>query len=428
MWLLYRVLLVLAHPFVRLRLYWRGRRMPAYRERVGERFGRLPTEIPSGVVWVHAVSAGEVAAAAPLIQRLRHELDPAGPGVLVTTMTPTGSAAVRRLFSETVAHCYAPYDFHGAVQRFVERTRPRALLLIETELWPNLIRATAASGAPVLLLNARLSERSARGYRRVGCLTRDLLRRVDWIGAQFQADADRFIALGAASERVTVTGSLKFEQSLDDAAGADVELIERWLGDRPRWIAGSTHAGEDDVVLAAHRSLLQRHPSAMLLLAPRHPERFDAVARLAGEFRIARMSELTVEGDFAAADAESAQVLLIDSMGVLRDLYAIAQIAFVGGSLVDRGGHNPIEPAAVGVPVLMGPSRFNFGVVVESFVAADCLWEVCDAQSLAQRVRASFEDRHATRAAGERARAVVLDGAGALDRQLARVMSALEGC
>ena len=435
MWLLYRALLALAVPFVLLRLYWRGRRAPGYRQRVGERFGRLPPDVPSGAIWVHAVSAGEVAAAAPLIERLLEMNDSP---VLVTTMTPTGSEAVARLFGERVAHCYAPYDFCRSVARFVARTRPRALLLIETELWPNLIRQTRGTGAPVLLLNARLSARSARGYGRIRGFTQDVLSRIDWIAAQFQADADRFVQLGARRERVAVTGSLKFDQPAASPVAAEfvASLRKRLIGQRPVWIAGSTHPGEDETILAAHRLLRVDYPEALLMLAPRHPERFEAVAALADDLHLARLStiedvienqEIDSQNDGADADISSRPgVLLVDEMGRLRELFPLARMAFVGGSLVERGGHNPIEPAAVGVPIVMGPSRFNFAGVVEPFVAADCLWEVRDARSLHQALVEGFSDDAMLATAGARARAVVGASAGALERQYRGVMAVLE--
>jgi len=426
---LYRLLLLLVRPFVRLRLAWRARSAPAYANRVPERYGHVPSGVPRNVVWVHTVSAGETIAAAPLIQGLVSALGREKVSVLVTTMTPTGSAEVERLFGASVAHCYAPYDFPDAVRRFIDRVQPRALILMETELWPNLIEQTAATNAPVMLVNARMSERSARGYARIGGLTTPLLRKLSWIACQFESDASRFRDLGASGAQVEVTGSIKFDAAQQTVTSEQTallgELSERLqLGGRPVWIAGSTHAGEDDLMLAAHKLLRAELPDACLLLVPRHPERFAAVAELsARSFASVRLSELQQQG----RDPATSAVLVADVMGLLGPLYGLAGVAFVGGSMVDAGGHNPIEPAAVGVPVLMGPYRHNFVGVSELLSTADALTEVADSTELAHALLRLLNDDSARLAQGERARGLVAEQAGATDYLLARLAGVITG-
>ncbi|MBX3707238.1 MAG: lipid IV(A) 3-deoxy-D-manno-octulosonic acid transferase [Pseudomonadales bacterium] len=409
MWpLLYRLLLWLAYPVVRLRLVLRARREPAYAERIPERFGHAPADIPRGCVWFHTVSAGETIAAAPLIA----ELVRAWPQLpfLVTTMTPAGSAEVHARLGGRVHHCYAPYDFPRGVRRFFDRLEPRVLILMETELWPNLIATAAARGVPVVLVNARLSARSARGYARVAGLTRRMLATIDRLACQFPEHVERFCALGAPADRVVALGSVKFDARLPADHAARVAALEaRWrFADQPVWIAGSTHPGEEERILAAHRAVRASHPGARLILVPRHPVRAEEVhARC-------RAAGFTV-GRHAIADPAdaSADVVLVDAMGVLLDYYGRAGVAFVGGSLVDQGGHNPIEPALLGVPVVMGPNVFNFADVVERFRAAGCLRLVADADDLAGAIRAWFDDPEGRRATGLRARAVVAANAGA---------------
>jgi 3-deoxy-D-manno-octulosonic-acid transferase len=407
----YQLLLVLAWPWVRLRLRWRARREPEYGARIGERFGRVPAEVPAGCVWFHTVSAGETIAAAPLVAALAAAF-PDQP-VLVTTMTPTGSAQVRARLGDRVHHCYAPYDFPWAVRRFYDRVRPRLLVLMETELWPNLIGAAAAGGVPVMLVNARLSARSARGYQHLGSLARDMLGRLRWIACQYPDHARRFVDLGAAPERVLTYGNVKFDLALPCDHAERVRALRDHLGmtGPPVWIAGSTHVGEEARALAAHRRVLEQHPAARLILVPRHPARADSVAALCREagFSVARRSAP------GPADA-GADILLGDTMGELLYLYGLADVAFVGGSFADVGGHNPIEPALCGRPVLMGPVTRNFDDVVAAFLDAGCLRIVADGAELGHAVRLWLADPTERAALGARARQVVADNAGASER------------
>lgn len=406
---LYSLLTTLALPAVWLRLRVRGFGAAAYRDRRGERFGQLPDDLPRGAIWFHTVSAGETIAAAPLIESLRERF-PHIP-FLVTTMTPTGSEQVRRLLPG-VAHCYAPYDFPWAVRRFLDRIGPRLLVLMETELWPNLVRATSARGVGVVLANARLSARSARGYRAIGGLTRPMLAAIDHIACQQAEHRQRFIDLGARPEHVSVLGNIKFDLVFPEDLEYRTEALRAHLalGAGPAWIGASTHEGEEAVLLDAHRRLLQAHSDLVLLLVPRHPERFDAVAQLAAAqgFTVARRT--------ARGGDERAQVVIGDTMGELVFMYGLVDVAFVGGSLVDRGGHNPIEAAAWGVPILMGPSVFNFDHVVALFERAGSLERVVDAGQVAAQVGRWLDDSALRTRAGTAGREVVVANRGARAR------------
>lgn len=411
---LYSLLLQLALPLILLRLAWRARRAPAYRQRVGERFAFGLPALRLGGIWVHAVSVGESIAAVPLIRALqaRHPELP----ITVTCMTPTGSERIRALFGDRVQHCYLPYDLPWAASRFLDQLQPRLAVIMETELWPNHVRQCARRGIPVALANGRLSARSARGYGRFPGLTGPMLAELSWLAVQTAAEAERFRALGARPETVAVTGSIKFDLAVDPELPARAAALRvQWgAADRPVWIAASTHAGEDEIVLAAHRQLLARFPAALLILVPRHPERFDAVFELCR-----RQGFATVRRSGGSAVGARDAVLLGDSMGELQFLYALADCAFVGGSLVQNGGHNLLEPAALGKPVLSGPHLFNFLEIAARLREAGALREAGDAAALATEVARLWADPACAGDMGRAALAVLQANRGALEQLLA---------
>lgn len=419
---LYSLLFHLGLPLVALRLFLRGRKAPAYRQRIAERFARQLPAMRQGGIWVHAVSVGESIAAAPMVRALLKQY-PDLP-VTLTCMTPTGSERIRALFGNEprVQHCYLPYDLPWAAGRFLDHVRPRLGIIMETELWPNHIHQCAKRGIPVALANARLSERSARGYARFAGLTRPMLEDMSLIAVQTETEAARFRSLGARPECVQVTGSIKFDLKVDDQLLPRAhQLREQWgASQRPVWIAASTHEGEDALILDAHRQLLQVHGDALLILVPRHPERFNAVHALCAE------QFATVRRSAGEPVADTTQVLLGDTMGELLFLYALADIAFVGGSLVPTGGHNPLEPAALALPVLMGPHVFNFLEIGAMLREAGALQQVDDAQGLTEAVRRLIELPQDARRMGEAGRAVMQANQGALQRLLdglARLLS-----
>ncbi|ALI01957.1 3-deoxy-D-manno-octulosonic acid transferase [Pseudomonas sp. FW306-02-F02-AA] len=412
---LYTALFYLGLPLVAIRLWLRSRKAPAYAKRIGERFSiGLPVMKPGGI-WVHAVSVGESIAAAPMIRGLL-ERYPQLP-ITVTCMTPTGSERIHAMFANEprIQHCYLPYDLPCAAARFLDRVQPKLAVIMETELWPNHIHQCAKRGIPVALANARLSERSAKGYGRFGKLTQPMLAEMSLFAVQTEAEAERFRQLGARAETVEVTGSIKFDLRIDpQLLQRAAELRQQWQAvERPVWIAASTHEGEDEVVLAAHRQLLASHPDALLILVPRHPERFNPVFELCQQqgFNTIRRST----GEMVSA---STSVLLGDTMGELLFLYALADSAFVGGSLVPNGGHNLLEPAALAKPVLSGPHLFNFLEIATLMRSAKALQEVDDAQGLALAVQRLFELPRDAQRMAEAGLNVMRANQGALQRLL----------
>jgi 3-deoxy-D-manno-octulosonic-acid transferase len=411
---LYTLLFHLGLPLVFARLLWRARQASAYAGRIAERFGfGLPPLRPHGL-WVHAVSVGESIAAAPMIRELMARY-PHLP-MTVTCMTPTGSERIRALFGDQVQHCYLPYDLPWAMGRFLARLQPSLAVVVETELWPNLIHQCAQRRIPVALANGRLSERSARGYARFAKLTAPMLAEMDWLAVQTEVEAERFRRLGARPERVEVTGSIKFDLQIDPQLLARAAALRAEWGthQRPVWIAASTHAGEDEQLLVAHRQLLTEQPDALLILVPRHPERFSAMFELCRSQGFSTCRRSSGEPVSAAT-----QVLLGDTMGELLFLYALADLAFVGGSLVPNGGHNLLEPAALGKPVLSGPHLFNFLEISQQLDAAGDLLRVEDGAQLASALARLFAEPATAAAMGEAGRAVLKANQGALERLLA---------
>ena len=408
----YRLLLWLIFPFLWFRLWWRGRRTPGQRDRWAERLGWCEPPRESGGIWLHAVSVGEVNTAALLVRELQRRGVSAF--ITLTTTTVTGRERGTALLGDAVHHVHAPYDYPSAIARFLGHVRPRLAIFVETELWPNTLDACHALDIPTLLANARLSARSARGYGRLGNFGIRVLLSLDAIACQFDATAQRFRELGVNPARLNVTGSMKFDftpaLTLGDASRAT------WsFADRPVWIAGSTHAGEERVVLDAHRRVLGAVPNCLLILVPRHPER--AVDLSGSALRVVLRSG-------GIAPKLDTQVFIGDVMGELLLLYSLAQVAFVGGSLIPRGGQNPIEPAALGLPVLMGPSDFNFTEVVAALASAGALERIAsnDAKAMTTAVALSDAVLRLLANPGERsrrgfaARAVVATHAGATKR------------
>ncbi|MGN4048900.1 lipid IV(A) 3-deoxy-D-manno-octulosonic acid transferase [Pseudomonas sp. SM4] len=412
---LYTALFYLGLPLVAIRLWLRARKAPAYAKRIGERFSYgMPTLQPGGI-WVHAVSVGESIAAAPMIRALLQRY-PQLP-ITVTCMTPTGSERIQALFANEprIQHCYLPYDLPCAAARFLDRAQPKLAVIMETELWPNHIHQCAKRGIPVALANGRLSERSARGYGRFRKLTAPMLAEMSFFAIQTETEAQRFRELGARPETVEVTGSIKFDLTIDPALlQRAAELRGQWQAlERPVWIAASTHEGEDEVVLDAHRRLLANHPDALLILVPRHPERFNSVFELCQREGFSTVRRSTG----ANVDAQTS-VLLGDTMGELLFLYALADSAFVGGSLVANGGHNLLEPAALAKPVLSGPHLFNFLDIAAQLREAGALAEVDDAEGLAVEVQRLFELPRDAQRMAEAGLAVMRRNQGALQRLL----------
>ena len=378
--LLYSALLYLLLPFILLRLLIRGRKAPAYLNRWAERIAYYKGPQTGSVIWFHTVSVGEAEAAFPLINQLA-ELYPASE-ILVTTTTPTGSARVKAFLGHRVQHVYLPYDTPGAMRRFYRRFKPRIGVILETEIWPNMLHQAKQHGVPTLIVNARLSENSAKAYARFASFTRQTLADITQVCAQTELSAERFIALGLAPEKVSVPGNIKFDMRLPANLSEQAEVIRRdWFQQRPSWIAASTHDGEDGKILDAFAELKQEFANSLLVLVPRHPERFDAVAKLCEK----RGYSVTRRSEHRGARVSS-DVFLLDSLGELRLYYGTVDVAFVGGSLVPTGGHNMLEPAALAVPVLFGPYVHNFMDISQRLLEQQAATQVADQQQLASQL------------------------------------------
>lgn len=408
---LYSFLWYLLLPFLFLRLWLRGRKAPAYRLRWKERmaWGYRPGTLKNSL-WVHAVSVGETLAAAPLIERLLADY-PDVP-LLVTTTTPTGSERVQALFGDRVTHVYCPWELPTALTRFMRAFDPQLVIVLETELWPNLCAAVKRHGAKLMLMNGRLSEKSYQGYGKLPRLIRPMMARFDALAVQTRVEAERYMALGARPERVYPIGSVKFDMTLDTAVKQAASQLRASFGDRPVWIAASTHPGEDAPVLAAHKTLRAQKPDALLILVPRHPERFDGVA---DQVREAGLSVARRSQQEPAADAA---VYLADTMGELLMLFGACDVAFVGGSLVPVGGHNLLEPAAWEKPVLTGPHLHNFTAIAQLLDEAGGLSVVDSGEALADKLQALMSDPDQCARQGQAAAAVVEANRGALEKGL----------
>ncbi len=407
---IYSLLFYTLTPLVLARMAWRGRRESGYSQRWWERFAYYrDTDTRQNVIWFHAVSVGESEAAFPLIRAVSKRF-PEVP-ILVTTTTPTGSARVKAVLADNVAHVYLPYDLPDAVARFLDHFHPRLAVVMETEIWPNLFHACAVRGIPVSIVNARLSERSAKAYARIGGFTRETLSAVGLVAAQTEADANRFLGLGAKREAVTVTGNIKYDLELPKGYFQQALVLRETLfGKRPVWIAASTHEGEEALVLRGFATLRAQHPELLLVLVPRHPPRFDKVADLclAEGLKLSRRS--------LGENAVNADVFLLDTLGELRLFYAASDIAFVGGSLVPVGGHNVLEPALAGLPVVFGTHMFNFEEAARRLIGAGGATEVGDANELAKRVGELLQEPGRRAHMGECGRLFVEAGRGALGR------------
>lgn len=410
--LLYRLVMTILAPLAFAVPLCRGLRDRRHWSGLRERFGWGPYAAGAPGIWLHAVSLGEVGAAAVLVRALRTR-HPDIPLVL-STATLTGRMRAQALFAGEIDIRYLPYDTPRSVARFLARIRPRLALIMETELWPSLLEECRRRGIPVVFASARLTQRSVSRYRRLGTLISGALAGNTLVAAQTAQDAERFIAIGAERGRTRVIGNLKFDMQLGGAIlDEGRELRARYLGPRPVWVAGSTHGGEEELLLDAHAALSAEIGDALLVLVPRHPQRFDGVAGL-----LARRGMRFERRSLAAAVRPDSQVLLLDSVGELAAMYAAADAAFVGGSLVPVGGHNLLEPAALGIPVITGPYNANGGDVARLLMQAGGAVQVADAAALGAELRRLFADPDLRRRAGARGREFVEAHRGSVGRLL----------
>ncbi|MBW8186141.1 lipid IV(A) 3-deoxy-D-manno-octulosonic acid transferase [Shewanella nanhaiensis] len=407
---LYSILLYLLLPLLVLYLAFRAIKSPGYRGRWGERFGLA--KLKQSDLLIHSVSMGETLAAIPLIKAVQQQYPQMS--ITVTTTSPTGSAEVVKALGTSVQHCYLPFDISMCVKRFLKQVSPKQIIIMETELWPNLVDQASKLGVKIMLANARLSQKSADQYQQRISLSQPMLQSLDMIAAQSQQAAERFVALGVSPDKVKVCGSLKFDLTIPAEKLVQAKALrELWRDDNAHiWVAGSVHPGEFDAMLKVHKYLLNDHPDALLIMVPRHPEQFNAAAEqiLASGLSLARRSQ---QDEVSA----TTQVLLGDSMGELLTFYGAADQAFVGGTLIDNGGHNPLEPAALGLPVYVGPNHWDFAEITGLLNDAGALKVIDNGEELATELLAKFHDKPTYQAASEAGLRVVDANKGALKQQ-----------
>ena len=408
----YSVILYLAFPLLIIYLAIRAIKSPDYRNRWSERFGLKP--LHNTDVLIHTASMGETIAALPLIRKILESKPDIK--VTVTTTSPTGSAEVVKALGNQVQHSYLPVDIAWCVQRFLKQLQPATIIILETELWPNLLHFANKSNINVLLANARLSEKSALNYQKWPKLTADIMSSIDCIAVQTQAEQDRFISLGLPAENIQVTGSLKFDVSIkNELIAMGQGLRKAWSKDNaPVWIAASVHPGEFEAILNAHQQLLETHPNALLIMVPRHPEKFEQAATAIKQHHLV-MSRRSLD---QAVTADT-QVLLGDTMGELVMFCTAADQAFIGGSLIDHGGQNPLEAAAVGLGLVMGDSRYNFTDICLLLSQSGAMTTCNDASSLATALAEAFDEPERLQRRQQQAKAIVAANKGAVDKQFA---------
>lgn len=413
---IYDLLWYLACPFIAISLFIKARKLPAYRQRVGERFGFFQSHQPVDI-WCHAVSVGEVVAASSIIEQSLAQ----GWRVLVTTMTPTGSEQVKRMWGDKVFHQYCPYDFSYAIKRFLKDRKPRLLVVFETELWPGLLSTCHQKQIPILLANARISNRSYKTYLKTAWFWRSILQFFQKIYVQSSQDMTRFLSIGASSNQLELAGNLKFQASAIDEQKLNFwEHFKSFYPERAIWVVGSTHQGEEEKILEVWKKLHPKFPHLMLMLVPRHPERFNRVFQLLKQNHFKHVQRLTTW-----TPDESADIVLVDQMGVLTSLYSIASFAFVGGSLVPIGGHNVLEPLSFGVPVITGPHTHNQQDLVRLLQQDDAIMITPTAQELTQVISMllSHQDNQTFK---QKSLDVMQKHQGSLDKHMQGIIKALE--
>ena len=409
---LYSTLFYLALPFILLRLIWRGIKAPDYFKRWNERFGRIEArDSTQPLIWVHAVSVGEAEACRPLIKGLQERYPEHQ--ILITTMTPTGSARVKSLFADSVLHVYLPYDLPFAINGFLRAMRPQFGVIMETELWPNLIMSFADQNIPIVIANARLSARSTRGYQKLSKLTRQMLQSIPLIATQTHTDRDHFLRLGAKKASVHAVGNLKYEIALPASVIERAESMRSLWGNRPVLIAASTHEGEEEQILDAARKIRSQFKDLLLIVVPRHPERFDRVAALSR-----RAGLITLRRSEGKPCHSQVQVLVVDTMGELTFFYGAADVALIGGTLVPHGGHNLLEAAALSRPIITGPHYFNFLEVTQQFLQQGAAIEITNSDQLADNVISLLSNPQQRTEMGEAGRRLIEQSKGASKRLL----------
>jgi 3-deoxy-D-manno-octulosonic-acid transferase len=406
----YSLIFYLLIPFILLRLLWRSIKAPDYRQRWRERFACYDRILPQNIIWFHAVSVGEAEALFPLIRRLQqkkpHEK------IVVTTTTPTGSVRVLAVLGQSVEHVYLPYDTPDIVKRFLRVFKPKLAVIMETEIWPNLFTYCGKNDIPLYVINARLSEKSARGYQKIPALIHSVFDNVKLVATQTQEDAERYIAIGANPNRVKTVGNIKFDIEVPEEIIVEgKQLKESELKDRFVWIAASTHQGEEQIFLDAYKEIKNSIPELLLLIVPRHPERFPEVGALCTQNALTVINRTSKQSCNQEAD-----VYLADTMGELKMLYAAADVAFIAGSMVAVGGHNLLEASAIGVPVLFGPYMANFKEIANKVLAYKAAIQCHDKDDIVRVIRQLHSDMDYRDLLVENGKEFIYQNRGALNR------------
>jgi len=406
----YTCVFYLIIPLILLRLLWRSIKAPAYRQRWRERLGFYDSASAQNDIWFHAVSVGEAEALFPLIKRIQSHYPTAR--LLVTCTTPTGSARIKAVLQDSVAHVYLPYDIPDAVKRFLRHNKPKLAVIMETEIWPNLYASCGKQQIPLYIINARLSEKSCRGYQKISALVSSALQHVTLIATQTQADAERFLSIGAKDNQVQTLGNIKFDVVIPQELIQQGQLLKQTLfKDRFVWLLASTHKDEEALFLQIYPELKQQLPNLVLIIVPRHPERFNDVEKLCQQFGLN-----VVKRSLNQPCQTTTDVYLADTMGELKMLYATADVAFVGGSMVPVGGHNILEAAAVGVPVMFGPAMNNFKEIAQGVLAKQAAMQCQNQAELVSVLLALSRQPELRQQLMARASEFLKDNQGAMDR------------
>ena len=389
---------------------------PSYRAKWHERFGFINWKNSNKpLIWIHAVSVGEVNAAKPIVSFLLKKYPHYQ--IIITTVTPSGANTVLQCYDDNVKNFYLPYDVPFCVRKFIQKINPSILIIMETEIWPNLYQTCHYVNVPIFIINARLSQKSMKGYQLVSTLTKNTLKFVDKIAAQTEVDAERFIALGAQHEKVSVVGNLKFDIAIPQSIKEEAEPLRHYFSvNRPVWMAASTHPGEEEIILNAHKRILSKYPDAILILAPRHPERSEKLSLLCKKMNfslVRRTEEISFDSNH--------NVFLLDTLGELQLYYAVSEVAFVGGSLVNTGGQNMLEPASLNLPIITGPYAYNFFEVSRLLLENEALLLAANDEQLALNVIELLSDANRRHVMGERAKAVILVNRGSSERAAALI-------
>lgn len=406
----YSLFLYVLSPFIFLQLWLRGLKASAYRKRWNERLGFYPSPVQAGNLVIHCASVGEIIAASPLIKQLMAKFSEHS--ITITCNTPTGSEQIAKIFGNSVQQLYLPLDFHGSVKRFLNKLQPAAIIILETELWPNLILQAKQRQIPVLVVNARLSEKSLKGYQFFGPLSRELMRSITLLAGHNQADVERFKRLGLEDSQSSVVGSIKFDIQLSEQVKHSAQQLKQALNNYDFvWVAGSTHPGEHEQIIAAHKLLCSSRKKSLLIIAPRHPEQFDPIAALLSDEDIAFAR-------WSSRDLVDQPILLADTMGEMLTFFGAANCAFIGGSLIDRGGHNPLEAAALAIPVISGPSYYNFKYIFPALLAKNACSEVDGPNTLCDQLTMYARSPEQAKLNGEKALNIVQSNSGAIEKTL----------